>query len=199
MIEHGPARESEVVLAFLKAEVDASRYGETVRGLLQGIGATREQLIDNADAGHALQNVLRRWLLTAYRGFETRQFLFLGFPTDVYWRRVELEPHELGRLKYPREVNWIRFSEETRRPSRLCERLARGELADDPGERVKAIQEKLKRGERFPELVAADGQNGDLILFEGCSRATAYVGLNWPEKIPMFLASSQFMHGWHFY
>lgn len=199
MIERGPARESEVVLAFLKAEVDASRYGETVLALLQRVGTSREQLIDNANLEDALQNAIRRWMLTAYRGFGTRQLLFTGFPTDVCWRRVELELHELGRLKYPREINWVRFSEETRRPDRLCERLARGELADDPGERVKAIQEKLKRGERFPELVAAEGQNGDLILFEGCSRATAYVGLNWPEKIPMFLASSQFMHGWHFY
>lgn len=199
MIEHGPARECEVVLAFLKAEVDASRYGEKVLALLQAVGANREQLIDKANLEDTLHNVIRRWMLTSYRGFETRQYLFLGFPTDLCWRRIDLEPSELGRLKYPKEVNWVSFSEGTRRPARLCERLAKGELADDPGARIKAIQEKLNRGERFPELVAADGKGGDLILFEGCSRATAYVGLNWKERVPMFVASSQFMHGWHFY
>lgn len=46
MIEYGPARKSEAVLVFLKTEVDASRYGETILALLQGVGASREQLID---------------------------------------------------------------------------------------------------------------------------------------------------------
>jgi hypothetical protein len=36
-------------------------------------------------------------------------------------------------------------------------------------------------------------------LIEGHYRATAYVGLNWPEKIPMFVGSSPQMHRWHWF
>jgi hypothetical protein len=64
---------------------------------------------------------------------------------------------------------------------------------------MKEIQESLERGEKLPELIAADGEKGDLILIEGHCRAAAYVGLKWSTSIPMFLASSPFMHGWHFY
>ncbi len=86
------------------------------------------------------------------------------------------------------------FSENTRRPSRVAERIANDELLDDPGRAIIAVQEKLRQGERFPELMAAEGNGDDLILIEGCYRATAYVGLNWSESIPMFLGSSPQMH-----
>jgi hypothetical protein len=131
-----------------------------------------------------------------YRGFEKRQALFLGFPIDVYWRRVELEPHELGRLKYMREQHWDSFSKETRRPVRVLERIVSGELSDDPGRHVMAIQQRVKEGGRFPELIAAEGPGDDLILIEGLCRATAYVGVEWQENIPIFLASSPTMDRW---
>jgi hypothetical protein len=44
---------------------------------------------------------------------------------------------------------------------------------------VLAIQERLERGERLPELVAAEGQGEDLILIEGhCRRqpTSAWIG-----------------------
>jgi hypothetical protein len=77
--------------------------------------------------------------------------------------------------------------------------MAKGELDDDPGKHVIAIQERLKRGERLPELVAAEGEGGELILIEGHCRATAYVGMDWRENIPMFLAFSPLMAQWVFY
>ncbi len=199
MIELGPAKECDVVLAFLKAEVDSPRYAGKILEKLQRCGLSRNQLIDNPDLDNEQHNCVRQKILGGYRGYGRGEALFLRFPTDVYWRRIELEPQELGRLQYLREEHWMKFSEETRQPSRVVERIARGELREDPGPRIMAIQEKLRRGERFPELIAAEGELGALILIEGLSRATAYVGLGWAEKISMFLASSPSMHKWHWY
>src|SRR2546426_7991730 len=186
MVELGRARECDVFLAFLRAEVDSPAYGKHIAPWLaeahRVLGIGRDTLIDNPDLENSQQNVIRKRMLS-YRGLESRQALFCGFPTDVLWRRVELEPHELGRLKYiGKDENWMSFSEGTRRPSRVVERIAKGELLDNPGRAISDIQEKLRRGERFPELIAAEGNGDDLILIEGHRRATAYVGLNWSES-----------------
>jgi len=199
MIELGPARGCEVVLAFLRAEVDSPRYGGQIAWQLQAFCLSRTLLIDNADLDNENHNLIRLVMLD-YRGFRNRAALFHQFPADVLWRRVELEPHELGRLKYiGRDENWMSFSEGTRRPARVAKRIVNRELLENPGPGIIAIQEKLRQGQRFPELIAAEGNGEDLILIEGHYRATAYVGLNWPEKIPMFVGSSPQMHKWHWF
>src|SRR5947209_2105215 len=107
MLELGPAEEKEVVLAFLKAEVEATRYGQTVEHWLARSGFTREQLIDNADLEDMTQNHARGLILQNYRGFKANRFLFAGFPQDAVWRRVEVEPHETSRLRYARYKDWV--------------------------------------------------------------------------------------------
>jgi hypothetical protein len=199
MIQLGQVRESEIVLTFLKAEIN-SAYGQSILQLCQIFGATSQELIDRADLDSDYYNAVRGAVLDCYRGYLRRTLLFAGFPKNVTWRRVELEPHELGRLKYidDKDKDWMSYSQKTRLPQRVVERIARGEL---PGleKKVCGIQEKLRRGELLPEIIAADGENGDLILIEGHCRATAYVGLNWSENIPMFLGSSPQMPNWYYF
>ncbi len=110
MIELGPARGCEVVLAFLKAEVDSPRYGCHIARQLQALCLSRTLLIDSPDLDNENHNLIRLAMLD-YRGFRNRGALFHQFPADVLWRRVELEPHELGRLKYiGKDENWMSFS-----------------------------------------------------------------------------------------
>jgi hypothetical protein len=199
MLELGPAEEKEVVLAFLKAEVEATRYGPTVQHLLARSGFTRRQLIDNADLADMTQNHARSSILQNYRGFQANRFLFAGFPKDAVWRRVEIEPHETGRLRYARYKDWVVFSGGTRKPSDLVANLSRGQVPIEDAKRFRAIQDAIVQGRRFPELIAAEGQDGELILIEGHSRATAYAACGFAENVKMFLASSPSMHGWVFY
>jgi hypothetical protein len=199
MTERGMAKECEVVLAFLKAEVDSDRYAPIILSQLPLFRLSRHELIDNADLRNAQHNAYRSMLLN-YRGYLQRESLFRGFPIDVQWRRADLEPRDLRHLKYLNEPNWMRFSEQTRQPARVADRINKGELGEDPGRRVLAIQEKLRRGEQLPELIAAESVDDDaLILIEGNSRATAYCGLNWQKNVPLFLASSPEMKHWAFY
>jgi len=70
MIECGPANESEVVLAFLKPEVDSPRYRDVVQDALEQFG--RGSLVDNPVLDDDLCNGIRRMVLH-YRGFDTRE------------------------------------------------------------------------------------------------------------------------------
>jgi hypothetical protein len=199
MIELGPARESNIVLAFLRAEIDYSNLSQGIQQNLGAFGMTRRELIDNADLANDYQNAVRAVLLDSYRGYLRRTLLFTGFPKDVEWRRVELEHTDLDRLRYiAKEEHWDMYSEGTRQPKRVVDKIARGDLPD-LAQKVGAIQEKLRCGETLPELVAVEGKGTDLILIEGAHRTTAYMALRWSTNVAAFIGCSPHMSNWHFY
>src|SRR5436189_6456773 len=91
MIERGPATENDMIAAFLRAEIDSSRYGRFIEPVLAEVGLDR-RIIDQPDLVDEAQNRLRKRLL-AFRGYP-QEFLFRGFPLDATWRRVGLEPRD---------------------------------------------------------------------------------------------------------
>ena len=90
MIELGRARESDVVLAFLRAEPDRWHNNKAVQNLLSSIGVTNQKLI-HADFLGDYADRLRACVLDAFRGYLRKEGLFTRFPNGVVWRRVELE------------------------------------------------------------------------------------------------------------
>jgi hypothetical protein len=199
MIERGSARECEVVLAFLQAEVLSPRFADSILGLLQNNGLSQAELIANADLENPLHNAITQAILRAYRGYADNKFLFTGFPADVAWRSVEIERPDQVRLKFAKEQTWVQLSEGTRSVKRLAEKIARDEVPANSAEHVLAIQKALMGGTKLAPLVVVEGDEGDLILVEGHCRATAYVGLDWNCSIPALLGSSAQMRSWYFY
>jgi len=199
MIEIAPTSEADVVLAFLRAEIDYSPHRLHIHQLLQVLRATRQELIDDADLSIDYQNAVRAVLLDCYRGYLKRDCFFIGFPTKVNWKRVELESIDFERLLYiANEPSWDRNSQKTRSPQLVADRIARGELPD-LAPKVTAIREKVEHYETFPELVAVEGEGNALVLMEGAHRATAYVSLKWKGNVPAIIGSSPLMHNWHWY
>ncbi len=149
MIERGPATEDEVVLAFLRAEIDSSRYDEHITQPLVRAGLTR-QLIDEPNLADPAENAVRKKLLD-FRGYGQGIALFEGFPKDAIWRRVALEPGDFERMRYAKSHTWIELSDGTR----LVSAGARNFPArpDDPETyQINGIVEALRNGARFPEL-----------------------------------------------
>jgi hypothetical protein len=166
MIDVRPTRESEVVLAFLRTEIDYSSHRQEIQQYFQGLGVTRHELLDGSNMNNDYYNALRAVVFDCYRGYLRRTALFSGFPRDVNWRLVELESPDFGHLKYVRSAEWEPLSEGTRQPQRVIDRIARGELPE-LAQKVFAIQERLQSGEILPELAAVEGEGSNLLLIEG--------------------------------
>jgi hypothetical protein len=199
MIEVGPATADEMVLAFLQAEIDSPRFGGFYRDSLASMGVDRKSLIDNALPNDCDQNRIRAGLLGAVRGYQVNERLFAGFPDDVQWRRVQIEPGELAKFKYAKHQSLLDVSGASRRVLDGARNIQAGVTPREFSERVSGVVESIKRNERFPDLIAVQGKDATFVLVEGHTRATAYLINNPAYPIMVLVGSSPLIEQWAFY
>jgi hypothetical protein len=180
MKEIGPATEHEMVLRFLQGEIDSPRFGidsqdhgPRIEAILKHYQVDRAQLIDNGDATNSFENQIRMVILRTTRGY-ANHFLFQGFPTDIQWRRIQLDSDELHRLKYANFPSWVELSGGSRRAVDGAMNLDAIQTDEDIAGNVQAVVELIKGDHTFPDLIAVQTDTRDLVLIEGHTRATAY-------------------------
>ena len=98
-----------MVALFLRTELTSVRHGRRIRELLDREKLS-ECLLTAADLTSPRDNTARRHLLSAHRGYQARVGLFNGFPDDVRWDWVALEPAELLQVKYINYDYWTELS-----------------------------------------------------------------------------------------
>ena len=79
MIDNGPATEEEMILAFLQAELPSPRFGKIYGECLRRVGLGPE-IITNPDLNNAMDNLVRKTLLTTVRGYGTRTLAITAQP-----------------------------------------------------------------------------------------------------------------------
>lgn len=194
MKELGAASEEEVVLAFLRAEIDSPKWGPDYLRVLSALDLDPASLIDDANLEDPLACDTRKVLLGAVRGYGRDDALFKNFPRDTTWRRVELAPSDFRRLKcISRDDRWSNLTGGTR----LIEEAARNlDTYPELAERVSVARERIEQGLPMAELITVENDAGDLILVEGHTRATAYMLADRPFQ--SFVGTSPLMSQWHF-
>jgi hypothetical protein len=96
MIEVRPVTVDEMVLAFVRAEIESpTDRGKALIHALAQLHEERAQLIDRANLTDERQNRARRSLLGAARGYGQNLYLFRNFPYDTAWRLVTVTPAEV--------------------------------------------------------------------------------------------------------
>jgi len=187
----GPSSVDEMVLAFLRAEVDGPRYQQFFANL-------DRRLLVEADLTDAAQNRVRWQLLDSYRGG------FIGpLPTDTQWQRWALTRAELGDVRYANHVTWQVLSGKTRRVRDGAANVRRlvvvAELGVDVGAGIRETAKAIDAGHKLPELiaVATDPQASSPVLVEGHTRATAYlIATKPPTEIVFLIGWSRTMTTW---
>jgi hypothetical protein len=194
MRELGPATNKEMVLAFIRAEIDSTRWGCYYIAALTRLGRERKYLIDNADLNDGDANRDRENVLGVVRGYGRGEYLFKKFPTDTIWRRVSFDPSELCKLKYINATPFSLLSD-----MRSVEvgahnyRSVLGELVPTVEKMVSAV----RLGVSLPELILVEDA-GSLVVFDGNTRATAYVNAPIITEFSALVGSSPTMHQWPF-
>jgi len=166
-----PVSADQMVLSFLRAEIDSPTWGPAYANVIKLLGLDRTYLIDNATYGDKCAND-RALVLGVVRGYGRNEKLFAGFPAAMTWRRVLLDPPEFGALRYMNSGNWRRLTRGT-----LSVIDGAQNVASEPGlaKRVDDVREKISRGTTIQDLILVDDLDGKWIILEGNTRATAFM------------------------
>jgi hypothetical protein len=178
---HGlrPASEPEVVLAFLRGELDSHRFGNDVRRALLDFGGLG--LVERPDLDSEEENRARERALAAARGWPDAE-VFEGFPENVEWYHGVLPPDELERVRFIDYSYWNELSGGSRRPRDVLPTLQAGKLPRwltrlGTGWCFEFASE-LATAEAVNDLIVmATPDMSELVLLEGHARLTAiFVG-----------------------
>ena len=158
MIELRPATADDMVLAFLRADIEtpATDRRKVYADALTTIGAERAALIgDHADPANQQQNDARRALL-GVRGYGLNLALFSRFPADTSWRLVKVTSNEVKGFHYVNHLeNWARISGGTRRVAEGVKNIDQAGNEEIKGN-VTSIARRLRQElNPFPALIAA--------------------------------------------
>jgi hypothetical protein len=192
MMELGVAPEDDVVLAFLRAEIDSPKWGPLYLRLLRDLHLDRGSLIDVADVR---AGSIRKDILGAVRGYGRNDLLFAAFPRDTRWRRVRVELSDFYRLKcISNDERWFKLTGGTR----LIQEAARN-LDVDPqvAVKVRGTIQRIEQHLPLAELIMVETDAGELVLVEGHTRATAYAVLS-DRAFLAFMGTSPLMDRWAF-
>jgi hypothetical protein len=200
MIELRNATEDEMILAFLRAEVDSTRYGAKIA---EGLAFVRQPqaLIAAPNLADPTENLARRVVLAGYRGYDLGTGLFEGFPGDMVWRYVQLEARDFAVMRYINDIATPRrLWHKLTGGSRLVADGARNYTSGPPAglSHIMDVLAAFRTGEMFQPLIAAEHTDGSLILIEGHSRATVYL-MEGQTFAHAFVGSSPVMARWAFY
>jgi len=89
--------EADVVAAFLRAELDSSRYGPKLRSALQR-DRVDAGMISTPDLADPQANTCRRALLAEHRGWGRGRGMFEGSRRSVLWYRAAPTRDELEEI-----------------------------------------------------------------------------------------------------
>jgi hypothetical protein len=195
-----PVRESEVVLAFLRGEINSERFGDNVKNAIVQAGGI--ELVSNPDLDSAEENAARRSALSTARGWPNAE-IFEGFPREVEWFRGVLTPADLERVRFIEYSYWNELSGGSRLPVDVLPTLRAGKLpkwlTDLDTSWCFKFAARLAKVESIDDvIVMATLDLSDLVLLEGHARLTALFvgGLQRKLIVNSYLGMSTELRNW---
>lgn len=167
------ASEEEMVLAFLKEELDSGRFREPILKALKDVGVS-EELIRKGNLADERENVLRGRVLGFFRGYPDRE-IFEHYPPGVVWKYAVFETADLDKLRYVDYSYWNELSKGTSSPVRAAETVRKGEeIYGISNQYFLEGKKMLEQGITFPPLIVLTCGSERYLILEGHCRATAY-------------------------
>lgn len=195
------ATEDEMILAFLRAEIDSPRHAEVLESWLNECGASRG-MIEEGDPSDPTENAARRCILRNFRGYRNVQpLLFPNFPQFVRWKLVALSADDIGRLKYAAWPAWEELSRGTRLLADGAANLDTIEI-DNVNVHVRGIIADIDTGVKKvadyePIIIVATEMGAQHVVVEGHSRLTAFCSrLDSVDEVIAFAGYSANMNNW---
>jgi hypothetical protein len=189
-----PADASDVVEAWILAEVDSSRFGPRLGELMAGHGRDRSALEDPE---------YRLKLLTEFRPgggpADSDQIWVDGLPlSSLEWWYATVTREELADVLYIDWDFWLEVTDGSRLPRDYVRRLSSADVPPALRDIIAAIRDRHP----LPPMILVDSGPGTrTVVVEGHLRLTAYVmaGATAPDQVEVLFGRSPLVADWSDY
>lgn len=167
--------ENEMILEFIRAELQSNRFSDKVSKAISDTNANID-IIMKPDLYNDMENVLRKQILALYRGYGQNIRLFEAFPTVTKWNWESITKDDLNDIKYINYSYWNELSSGTSSPNVAAINIKNGIISCGvKNDGFFVAVDALKKGHKFsPMILLKDYNNRICIVLEGHLRLTAY-------------------------
>lgn len=164
--------EHEMILEFLKGELNSNRFNEKLIGIINKLNLNLD-LINNGDVSNNNDNLSRLKIMKEYRGYPDKE-LFENFPKIDSWSFVELSPEDINNIYYIDYDYWNELSNNTSSPLEAVKTINAGKEIYEVSNQPFIDGIKYLESGKFPPVILITCNDEKYLIIEGHSRMTVY-------------------------
>ena len=116
--------ENEMILEFLKGELNSNRFNSDLNDSLNELNVD-SNIISNGDLSNEDENSLRLKIMKKYRGYPD-SLLFENFPRILEWKLMKLDKEDINNIYYIDYDYWNLLSNDTSSPLEAVKNIMDG-------------------------------------------------------------------------
>ena len=116
--------EDEMLLEYLKSEINSKRFGERLKKTLNELNISKDILL-NGNLENKYENEQRKIIMEKFRGYPTED-IFERFPKELKWFYVQFEEGDIDKIFYLNWEYWNEISNGTSKPTEASKNIYNG-------------------------------------------------------------------------
>lgn len=171
--------ESEMILEFLKGELNSKRFNEDLNNAINELGLDSSVIL-NGNINDDQENIARLKIMKKFRGYPDEE-LFERFPKIQEWKFLELNENDIDNIYYIDYDYWNELSNGTSKPIEAAKVIKSGKEIYEVSNQPFLAGVEYNKTNKFPPVILITCNDEKYLIIEGHSRMTVY-GFN-PSKL----------------
>lgn len=171
--------EAEMILEFLKGELNSKRFNENLNNAINELGLD-SNIILNGNINDDQENIDRLKIMKKFRGYPDEE-LFERFPKIEEWKYLELNEKDIDNIYYIDYDYWNELSNGTSKPVEAAKVIKSGKEIYEVSNQPFLDGVEYNKINKFPPVILITCNDEKYLIIEGHSRMTVY-GFN-PSKL----------------
>lgn len=164
--------EAEMILEFLKGELNSKRFNEDLNNAINELGLD-SSIILNGNIEDEQENNDRLKIMKKFRGYPDEE-LFERFPNIEEWKFLELNESDIDNIYYIDYDYWNELSNGTYKPVEAAKVIKSGKEIYEVSNQPFLDGVEYNKTNKFPPVILITCNNEKYLIIEGHSRMTVY-------------------------
>ena len=164
--------EAEMILEFLKGELNLKRFNEDLNNAINELGLD-SSIILNGNIEDEQENNDRLKIMKKFRGYPDEE-LFERFPKIEEWKYLELNEKDIDNIYYIDYDYWNELSNGTSKPVEAAKVIKSGKEIYEVSNQPFLDGVEYNKTNKFPPVILITCNNEKYLIIEGHSRMTVY-------------------------